>query len=66
MSQVHLNISLVSQINHFMEQNKAYLQTNKPEKKLPQADKKSLQFTPDEEEMYLMFAEDAVLYSFCR
>lgn len=67
MSRVELRVShVVSGLNSFAAQKRSYLLTKEMESELLKADKEPISLTPDEEELYMMFVEDAVLYELCK
>lgn len=66
MSKVELNTPLVNYMDSFMAEHKAFLRPERKRDELFKPQKDPIQLTPDEEEMYMMFVEDAVLFELCK
>ena len=66
MSRVELNTPLVRHLDSFITKQKAYLRPERKKGDLFKPSKEPIQLTPDEEEMYMMFVEDAVLFELCK
>lgn len=66
MSKVDLNVSLINGLNRFVEDKKAFLKTETFNDTLVKPEKERNRLTADEEELMLMFIEDAVLFELCK
>ena len=66
MSKVELNTSLVHHLDHFIKEQKAYLRPERKRDELFKPSKEPILLTPDEEELFMMFVEDAVLFELCK
>ena len=66
MSKIELNTPLVNYMDSLIAEHKAYLRPERKRGDLFKPSKDPIQLTPDEEEMYMMFVEDAVLFELCK